>query len=334
GFAERREEARGRGRLRGFGFSVYQEPDGYKDNHVGLRFDHAGGLTLTISPVSNGQGTETTFAQVVSDQLGLPLEAITVIQGDSDRVGVATGAGGSRAATVTGTAIFRAAQQIIEKGRRIAGQMMEASSDDIEFQGGAFSIWGTDRAIRLEEVAKASFGVANLPDGFEFGLEATSHYIARVYSYPSGCHVCEIEIDPETGTVALVAYTAVNDFGRAINPMLLAGQVHGGVTQGIGQVLLENCVYDQETGQLMTGAFTDYGIPRADDVPFFTWARNEVLCTTNPLGIKGCGESGCTASLATVMNAVVDALSPFGVTHLDMPATPEKIWRICNPTPD
>ncbi|MBI4182736.1 MAG: xanthine dehydrogenase family protein molybdopterin-binding subunit [Proteobacteria bacterium] len=329
GFATRREEARKRGKLRGLGFSVYQEPDGFRDNRAELVFDPSGRLTLTVSPVSNGQGYVTTFAQVVSDQLGLPLETIRVVQADSDHTGGASGAGGSRTATVTGTAIARAAAEIVEKGRRIAAHLMEASAEDVEFADGAFRIAGTDRSVGLVEVAQAAFLVARLPPDMEFGLGATSHYNARAYSYPSGCHVAEVEIDPETGQVTLIAYSVVNDFGRVINPLLLEGQIQGGVVQGIGQALIENCVYDPGSGQLLTGAFTDYGIPRADDVPFIAWTRNEVPCKTNPLGIKGCGESGCTASIAAVMNAVVDALAEVGVTQVDMPTTPEKIWRLC-----
>ncbi len=327
GFVERRADACERGRLRGFGFSLYQEPDGYMDNRVDLAFDEAGRLSVAMSAQTNGQGHATTFAQVVADRLGLSLAAITVIQGDTDRVGEGGGTGGSHTATLSATAIVEASAEIVAKGREIAAHLLEASAADIEFAKGAFVIAGTDRRLALAEVARAAFDPAKLPQGMAPGLAAGSHYVAPVYNYPSGCHVAEVEIDPETGGVELVAYAAVNDFGVVINPMLLEGQVHGGVTQGIGQTLLEDCVYDAQSGQLLTGSFADYALPRADDVPFFAWARNEVPCKTNPLGVKGCGESGCTASLAAVMNAVVDAVAPLGITHVDMPATPEKVWR-------
>ena len=328
GFAARRRAARDRGRLRGFGFAVYTEPDGYKDGRVAMRFDPNGALTLTLTAQSNGQGHATTFGQVAADRLGVPLEAIRVLQGDSDVVGVGTGTGGSRTATVAGTAIHLAAEKIVEKGRQIAAQLLEAAAEDVEFADGRFTVAGTDRGVGIAEVARASFSPAAVPLGHDLGLEATSHYVARAYSYPSGCHVCEAEIDPETGAVRIVRYAVVNDFGTAINPMLLEGQIHGGIAQGAGQALWEDCVYDPETGQLLTGSFMDFCLPRADDLPFIDWERVETPCATNPLGVKGAGESGTTASLPAVVNAVVDALAELGVRHADMPLTPEKVWRL------
>lgn len=333
GFEARRAQSAERGRLRGYGFSVYQEPDGYYESHVGAVFDAAGDLTLAVSATTNGQGHLTTFKQVVSQQLGLPAQRIRYVYGDSDRTGVGLGSVGSCETTVTGTAIVHCARIIIEKGRLIAGHLLEAPAADVEFQvtdeGGAFVIAGTDRRVGIVEVARAAHA-AGLPPEIAPGLEAEDFYKPTTYSFPSGCHVCELEVDPDTGAVVLLGYTAVNDFGVVINPPLLEGQVHGGVAQGIGQALCEELVHDRESGQLLTGSFMDYALPRADALPSFGWARNEIPCKTNPLGVKGVGESGCTASLAAVMNALIDALSVRGVRALDMPATPERVWRALN----
>ena len=330
GRAARRAEAAARGKLRGYGLSVYQEPDGYYESHVGAVFDAQGTLTLATSAMTNGQGHVTTFMQVVSQQLGLSRERIRVVQGDSDRVGVGMGSVGSCETTVTGTAIVHCARIIIEKGRLIAGHLLEAPAVDVAFEvgaeGGAFVIAGTDRRVSIVEVARAAHA-QDLPPEIAPGLEAEDFYKPATYSFPSGCHVCEVEVDPDTGHVVLLGYSAVNDFGVVVNPLLLEGQVHGGVAQGIGQALQEELLHHAESGQLLTGSFMDYCIPRAEDLPSFGWARNEVPCKTNPLGVKGVGESGCTASLACVMSAVIDALSTRGVTALDMPATPERVWR-------
>ena len=335
GFEARRSEAASRGKLRGYGLSVYQEPDGYYESHVGAVFDADGMLTLATSATTNGQGHLTTFKQVVSQQLGLPSDRINYVYGDSDKVGVGIGSVGSCETTVTGTAIVHCARIIIEKGRLIAGHLLEAPASDVEFEvsdaGGSFVIAGTDRRVGIVEVARAAHA-KDLPPGIEPGLEAEDFYKPTAYSFPSGCHVCEVEVDPDTGHIELLSYTAVNDFGVVVNPLLLEGQVHGGVAQGIGQALLEQLAYDGESGQLLTGSFMDYCLPRADDLPQFGWARNEIPCKTNPLGVKGVGESGCTASLACVMGAVIDALSPRGVTTMDMPATPERVWRAIHAT--
>jgi carbon-monoxide dehydrogenase large subunit len=330
GFAARRAASAVRGRLRGYGFSVYQEPDGYYESHVGTVFDASGDLTLALSATANGQGHMTTFKQIVSQQLGLPQERIRFVAGDSDSTGVGIGSVGSCETTVTGTAIVHCARIIIEKGRLIAGHLLEAPAADVEFEvgeaGGSFVIAGTDRRVSIVDVARAAHS-AELPAGIAPGLGAEDFYKPTTYSFPSGCHVCELEVDPDTGQVALLGYTAVNDFGVVVNPLLLEGQVHGGVAQGIGQALSEELVLDPHSGQLLTGSFMDYALPYAEDLPSFGWARNEVPCKSNPLGVKGVGESGCTASLACVMNAVIDALAQRGVTALDMPATPERIWR-------
>ena len=344
GFEARREEARARGMLRGFGFALFQEPDGYLDNRVTLVFQRSGELTVTLTGQTGGQGHETTFAQVASGRLGVPFDAVQVLQGDSDLVGPGSGSGGSRTATVAGMGVTLAAEAIIERGRRIAAELMEASAEDVVFDagthaggthagstfaGGLFTIAGTDRSVSLRDVVAASFESASFPDSNEIGLQATSHYRARQYNYPSGCHVCEVEIDPRTGVLALARYTAVNDHGVVINPLLLEGQVHGGIAQGLGQALLEHTVYDPDTGQLVSGSFMDYAVPRADDIPEIEFKPNCVPARTNPLGVKGVGESGCTAACPAVMNAIVDALAPLGIMHLDMPATPERLWAAC-----
>jgi carbon-monoxide dehydrogenase large subunit len=330
GFAARRAASAARGRLRGYGFAVYQEPDGYYESHAAAAFDASGILTLALSATASGQGHLTTFKQIVSQQLGLPLDGIRFVAGDSDLTGVGIGSVGSCETTVTGTAIVHCARTIIDKGRLIAGHLLEAPAADVEFivgdTGGWFAIAGTDRRVGIIEVARAAHS-ADLPAAIAPGLGAEDFYKPATYSFPSGCHVCEVEVDPDTGDIALLGYTAVNDFGVVVNPLLLEGQVHGGVAQGIGQALKEELVLDPRSGQLLTGSFMDYALPYAQDLPSFGWARNEVPCKTNPLGVKGVGESGCTASLACVMNAVNDALAPRGVTMLDMPATPERIWR-------
>jgi carbon-monoxide dehydrogenase large subunit len=330
GFESRRAASAARGLLRGYGFSVYQEPDGYYESHVGTVFDASGDLTLALSATANGQGHKTTFKQVVSQQLGLPQERIRFVSGDSDLTGVGIGSVGSCETTVTGTAIVHCARIIIEKGRLIAGHLLEAPAADVEFEvgeaGGAFVVAGTDRGVSIIDVARAAHS-ADLPPEIAPGLGADALYKPTTYSFASGCHVCEVEVDPETGHVEVLGYTAVNDFGVVVNPLLLEGQVHGGVAQGIGQALMEELSYDPRSGQLLAGSFMDYALPYAGDLPSFGWARNEVPCKTNPLGVKGVGESGCTASLACVMSAVIDALAVRGVTALDMPATPERIWR-------
>ncbi len=329
GFEARRKEARSRGILRGFGFALFQEPDGYMDNRVTLVFQPSGELTVTLTGQAGGHGHETTFAQVASDRLGVSFDSVHVLQGDSDVVGPGSGSGGSRTATVASMGITLAAEAIVERGRRVAAELMEASAEDVAFDAGTFTIVGTDRNVSLREVVAASFKPEYFPGSNEIGLQATSHYRARHYNYPCGCHVCEVEIDPQTGALDLVRYTAVNDHGVVINPMLLEGQVHGGIAQGLGQALLEHTVYDADTGQLVSGSFMDYAIPRADDFPDIEFRTNCVPARTNALGVKGVGESGCTAACPAVMNAVVDALSPLGIKHVDMPATPERIWAVC-----
>jgi carbon-monoxide dehydrogenase large subunit len=325
--AERKQRAADDGKLLGFGYAVYTEPDGFMDNRVGMQFDNQGIVTVTLTGQTNGQGHATVFSQIVASQLGLPFDNIHVVQGDSDRIGHGSGTGGSRTTTVAGAGIVQSSEQIIEKGKRIAAQMLEASADDIEFQSGQFVIAGTDRSVDLVTVAKASFSSASVPDGEGLGLEGNAHYVARAYNYPCGCHVAEVEIDKDTGYIKVTRYAMVSDFGTVINPMLLEGQLHGGVSNGLGQALSEEVVYDPDSGQLLTGSLMDYCMPRAIETPDFKWATTETTCLTNPLGVKGCGESGPTASMPAVVNAIVDALSEFGVMEIDMPVTAEKVWR-------
>jgi carbon-monoxide dehydrogenase large subunit len=331
GFAARRREAEARGMLRGLGFGVYVEPSGFRDNRVQLAFDRGGGVTVTLSAVSNGQPHETVFAQILHDRLGVPFERIRVVQGDSDVTGHAAGTAGSRTLTLTGIGIFRCAEAIEAKGRRIAANLLEAAAEDIVAERGTFRIAGTDRAVGIAEIAAAAWNPAFVPEDESLGLEASAHPTQRVPNYPNGCHVAEVEIDPATGAVRLVRYTAVNDFGVVVNPLTLRGQVTGGIAQGVGQALLEDMHYDPETGQTATASFMDYAIPRADDLPAIDWETVEIPCKTNPLGVKGCGEAGCAGSLPAAMNAVSDALRSAGVPDealpLAMPATPERVWR-------
>ena len=329
GFSGRRDEARRRNKLRGFGFALFQEPDGFLDNRVNLLFNSDGGLTLTLTGQTGGQGHATVFTQVLADQLGLEPSTIRIIAGDTDAIGPGRGSGGSRTATVAGAGIVLASRKIIEKGKRLAGQLLEASSTDISFAAGRFTVKGTDMAVSIRDVARAAFDPAMTRHEDGLGLEASHHYLAREYNYPCGCNVCEVEIDPDTGQIDLLSYTLVNDHGVVLNPMLLEGQLHGGLAQGIGQALFEHCVYDPDNGQLLTGSFMDYTLPRAGDLPMFEFQFSPVPAKTNVLGVKGVGESGCTGALPTIMNAVVDALAQIGITEVDMPATPERLWRLC-----
>ena len=317
------------GKLRGFGASLYMEPDGLRDGRARIVFDSTGGVTVAVSAQTNGQGHATTFAQIAADQLGVPFEQIRILQGDTDQTGSGGGTGGSRSVTVCGTAIVLAAKKIIARGRQIAAHMLRTDEENIEFHDGIFLLRGTNQSIDIVALARASYSVLNIPLGEELGLEASGHAGGHVPNFSSGCHVCEVELSPETGTVEIVNYVAVDDFGQLVNPMLVQGQVHGGIMQGIGQALCENCIYDAQSGQLLTGSLMDYRLPKATDFPQFVWASNQTNTATNPLGVKGAGEAGTTAAPPAVINAIVDALSKFGIRHIDMPATPEKIWRAC-----
>ncbi|MBT6830964.1 MAG: molybdopterin-dependent oxidoreductase, partial [Rhodospirillaceae bacterium] len=329
GCAARKDRARKENRRRGIGLACYVDPcGGNRDQYAALRFSADGGVQLAIGAQSSGQGHETVFAQIVAGRLGLDVADVRVLQGDSDIVPSGQGSSGSRSIPIGGNAAALATARSIGRGRAIAAGILEADPADITFTDGAYEISGTDRRIAFAEVLKASFDPARVPVGHDLGLDSRAQPMLRDVTFPNGCHTAEVEVDVDTGQVRLMAYTAVDDFGRVINPMLVAGQVHGATTQGIGQALLENSLFDEASGQLLSGSFMDYALPRADDLPAFTLERHEVPCRSNELGVKGCGESGTTVSPAAIINAVVDALSEYGVHHLDMPATPEKVWQL------
>ena len=342
GLAARREDAKRRGRLHGVGLSSYIEACGLAPSNVAgaigaraglyeagqVRLHPTGSVTVFTGSHSHGQGHETTFAQIVVERLGVPFDSVEVVHGDTARVPFGMGTYGSRSLAVGGSAIARAVDKVIAKGKQIAAHLLEASPTDIEFANGTFRVAGTDRAKSIGDVALAAYVPHNYPlDRLEPGLDETMFYDPANFTFPFGCHVCEVEIDPDTGHVDIVRYTAVDDVGRIVNPMIVEGQVHGGIAHGVGQALMESCVYDPASGQLVTGSYNDYCMPRADDLPGIAVGHRETPCPHNPLGVKGCGETGTIAAPAAVMNAVVNALSPLGVTHIDMPATPQAVWR-------
>jgi carbon-monoxide dehydrogenase large subunit len=318
-FASRREAARKRGKLRGIGLAMYIERcGGGPPDTVALKVEPGGTVTLFSGMQDNGQGHTTTFVQLLSERLGLDASRIRVVQGDTDLVPAEGLTGGSRFLAIGGIAAREAAVQVIEQGREAASRALEAAPADLVYEDGEYRIAGTDRKLTLFEAAQAAGGK----------LEATHTRAPQDYTYPNGCHVCEVEIDEETGEAGIARYTIVDDFGRALNPLLLEGQVHGGTVQGIGQALLEHAVYDRESGQLLTGSFMDYAMPRADDLPAFDCDFHHVPCATNPLGVKGAGEAGAVGAPAAVVNAVIDALqAAAGPRHLDMPLTRERVWR-------
>ncbi|MHA1109252.1 MAG: xanthine dehydrogenase family protein molybdopterin-binding subunit, partial [Alphaproteobacteria bacterium] len=297
GFAARRAKSNSRGRLRGLGIAHYIENCGAGFDETGrMRVDPDGSVVFTIGTQDNGQGHQTSYGQIIADRLGIDIGRIRVIQGDTDQVASGAGTGGSRSLPIGGVSCDRAASAVIEKGKRIAAEVMEAAVEDIEYADGGFSIAGTDRHASLAEIAQAAADPAKLPDGEDPGLTGEGTHGSTVYTYPNGCHICEVEVDPETGQVRMDNYTAMDDFGRVVNPVLLAGQVYGGIGQGIGQALHENCVYDGD-GQLLCGSFMDYGLPRADDLPEITFEYHEDQpCATNPLGLKGSGEAGAVGA--------------------------------------
>jgi aerobic carbon-monoxide dehydrogenase large subunit len=325
-FAKRKRESRKYGKLRGIAVGSYLEVTAPPSGELGkITFDADGGVTLTTGTLDYGQGHATPFAQVLSSQLGVPFDKIRLEQNDSDLVRFGNGTGGSRSITATGQAIVESSALVIAKGKQAAAHLMEASEGDIEFADGRFTIAGTDRSIDIMELAQR-LREGKLPDGVPASLDVDHNSATTESAFPNGCHVAEVEVDPDTGVVRIVGYTAVNDFGTVINPMIVAGQLHGGVAQGIGQALME-CVNYDESGQPITGSFMDYALPRAEDIPMMAVADHPVPAKTNPLGTKGCGEAGCAGSLSTIVNAVIDALSDYGIKRLDMPLTPEKIWR-------
>jgi carbon-monoxide dehydrogenase large subunit len=326
-FPARRQAAAARGKLRGRGLACYLEVTAPPNPEMGgIRFEPNGRVTMITGTLDYGQGHASAFAQVLVERLGLPFERIDLVQGDSDALLAGGGTGGSRSIMASGKALVEAAAEVIEKGRMLAGHFLEAAPADIAFEAGAFRIAGTDRSITLLDLAARVRGATDLPRDLPTSLDAALVAESPPSAFPNGCHVAEVEVDPETGQVRLERYTAVDDFGTLVNPMLAEGQVHGGVAQGIGQALLEHAVYDA-AGQLLAGTFMDYALPRADVVPAIEVGFHPVPAASNPLGVKGCGEAGVTGALPAVMNAVLDALATHGVRHLDMPATPERIWR-------
>lgn len=327
GFAKRKEESRARGKLRGRGISDYLELTGPPGREMGgIRFEPNGDVTIVTGTLDYGQGHWSPFAQVLAARLGIPFRRIRLLQGDSDELIAGGGTGGSKSMIVSGNAIIGAADKVIERGKQIAAHVLEAAAADIEFHAGRFVIAGTDRAVGLMELAAQINGGLALPPELPQSLDVAEIYDGPPSAFPNGCHIAEVEVDAETGIVEVVKYTFVNDFGVVINPLLVNGQAHGGIVQGIGQALREHTVYDAD-GQLLTGSYMDYAMPRADDAPLFQHEFHSVPATTNPLGAKGCGEAGCAGALPSVVNALVDALAEFGIRHIDMPATPERVWR-------
>ncbi len=328
GIEARRAAASKRGRLRGIGMSVYIEATaGGVPETARIEVNADGSVMAYSGSLTQGQAHATTFAQIVADKLGTDYDRITVHQGDSDILAQGGGAGGSRSGYSGGGAVLAGVEKVIDKARKIASHMLEAAEADIEFEGGTFTIAGTDRTLSLGDVAKAADDPANLPDGMAPGLKEDATYKSEASSFPNGCHIVEVEVDPDTGDIVIENYTVVDDFGHVLNPMIVHGQIHGGIVQGIGQALYEDAIYDAESGQLLTGSFMDYCMPRALNLPSIKIDMNVVPCTTNSLGLKGAGEAGTTGATGAVINAVLDALAPTGVTHIEMPATPQRVWR-------
>ena len=326
GFAKRAAQSKKNGKLRGRGIGYFIEEAAIFNDRMVIRFDPSGTLMILAGTHSHGQGHQTVYTQMVHEWLGVPMESISFVQGDTNEVAVGRGTYGSRSMHVGGNALKKAADAIIEKAKPMAAMMLEAAAGDIEFKNGSFHIVGTDRALPLAAVAQSLHRPMFLPPQFEVGLEASGTFAAEPSNFPNGCHVCEVEIDPETGVVTLARYAAVDDVGKIMNALLCEGQIHGGVAQGVGQALMELIVFDTD-GQLVTGSFQDYAMPRATDFPDLLSELTEVPATTNPLGIKGAGEAGATGAPPAVIGAILDALRPLGIDHIDMPATPNKIWQ-------
>ena len=333
GYARRERESRKAGKLRGRGIGCYLEVTAPPSNEMGgLRFEADGSVTIVTGTLDYGQGHWTPFAQVLTHTIGVPFDRIRLVQGDSDQLIAGGGTGGSKSLMASGSAIVEAGEKVIEKGRLLAAHYLEAGVADIEFAAGRFTIVGTDRSLGIMELADRVRTGSALPADLPQTLDVDHVFEAAPSAYPNGCHIAEVEIDPETGRIEIARYVMVNDFGTVVNPMIVEGQLHGGVVQGIGQAIFETTAYD-DAGQLTTGSYMDYALPRAGDVPNFTFISRAVPTTTNRLGAKGCGEAGCAGSLPSVMNAVVDALSSFGVRHIDMPATPLTVWKAIHAPP-
>ena len=331
GAPTRKQAAKARGKLRGIGISSSVDPSaGPSPETAELRFDPGGTATILVGSTAGGQSHETIYTQIISDRLGLEAETIEVVEGDTSRLSWGTGTGGARTATIAGTAVFKAVDKVIEKTKRIAAHMLEAAEADIEFADGKFTVAGTDRTVGFTEVARTAFKPNQLPPDIEIGLYETATWSPNAPNVPNSAHVCEVEIDPDTGVIEIVRYTSVHDVGVEINPLLVDGQVHGGIAQGLGQALMEDVVYDPDSGQVLSGSFLDYCMPRADDFCYFDLDRHPVPTATNPMGVKGAGECGTVGALAVMMNAINDALAPLGIRNLAMPATPQKVWQAIN----
>jgi carbon-monoxide dehydrogenase large subunit len=327
GFEERRAEARKRGKLRGIGLSNTIEraaAQGFEGAEI--RFDKSGALTLFTGSVTQGQGHETIFKQIACDRLGVDPYDIHYVQGDTDEVFVGEGTGGSRSATLGGSAVDIAAERITRKAKAIASHLLAIDAAEINFADGVFSSPRTNRTLTIKDVAREAMEPEKLPKDMDVGLIATATFTAEVQNFPNGCHICELEIDEDTGTVEIVRYSVVDDVGTVLNPLLLKGQIVGGIAQGVGQALMEDIRFDDD-GQMLTGSFMDYAIPRATDISPVEVESNPVPTKTNPLGVKGAGEAGCVGALPAVANALVDALSHLGIRQIEMPATPERLWR-------
>jgi carbon-monoxide dehydrogenase large subunit len=339
GFPRRKEEAARRGRLRGLGFCAYIEACGLAPSNVAgalgaraglfevgeVRVHPTGKVSVFTGSHSHGQGHETTFAQVVAERLGIGIEDVDIVHGDTGRIPFGMGTYGSRSMAVGGTAIVKALDKIVAKGCKIAAHLMKVDAADVTFRGGTFVVEGTGKSVPFAQVSLAAYVPHDYPLAtLEPGLDEIAFYDPTNFTYPAGTHICEVEVDPETGQTTVVNFTACDDFGNIVNPMIVEGQVHGGVAQGIGQALLEGCVYDRESGQLLTGSYMDYAMPRAADLPNFQVDNRVTPCTHNPLGVKGCGEAGAIGAPAAVINAICDAI---GVKEVEMPATSERVWR-------
>ena len=345
GFEKRRADAKAKGKLRGIGISTYLEACGIAPSAVAgalgaraglyesaeVRVHPTGSVTIFTGSHSHGQGHETTFAQIVADTLGVPLENVEISHGDTNKVQFGMGTYGSRSLAVGGSALVKALDKIVTKSKRIAAHLMEASVADIEFKDGVFKVVGTDKTVPFGQVALTAYVPHNYPiTELEPGLDEKAFYDPLNFTFPGGCHICEVEIDPETGVTEVISFVAVDDVGKIINPMIVEGQIQGGIGQGIGQALLESCVYDNSSGQILTGSYMDYTMPRADNLPSFKVQSHNTMCTHNPLGSKGCGEVGAIGSPPAVINAVLDALAPLGVTDITMPASPHRVWQAIN----
>ena len=329
GYAARTEDSKKRGKLRGLGIvnAIEQAAGTAQPEYAEIRFNPSGTAALLMGTKNQGQGHETMFKQILNERLGIDPADVQFIDGDTDRVAFGMGTNGSRSTVLGGSALFTAAGKVIEKGKLLASHMLEAGEQDIEFADGVFKVAGTDKTVTLKQVAMAAFNPTKWPKGFEGGLYENATYLGQKDTYPNGCHICEVEVDPDTGEVRLERYAVVDDVGTVMNPTGLKGQIHGGVAQGVGQILSEQVVWDRDSGQLLTASFLDYAMPRADTMCSMEVKSNPVPTKYNPLGAKGAGEAGTVGAMPAVMNAVLDAVAPLGVRDVAMPATAQNVWR-------